>query len=78
MILRALVLLLLCMNVGVAVWWASHRDIVPARAPATDKNVPTLVLLGEVERRPLSDAAELAEAPAELSANAVCLSIGQP
>ena len=76
MILRALVLLLLCMNIGVAVWWASHRDVVPARVPGTDQNVPSLVLLNEVERRPLSDAAELAEAPAELSPNAVCLSIG--
>ena len=76
MILRALVLLLLCMNVGVAVWWASHRDVPATLAPATDPNVPSLVLLREAERRPVSDSAELAEAPAELSADAVCLSIG--
>jgi hypothetical protein len=76
LILRALVLLLLCMNIGVAAWWASQRERTTAPAPATDPNVPPLVLLAEVERRPLSDAAELAEAPAELSPDAVCLSIG--
>ena len=76
MLLRALILLLLCMNVGVAVWWASHREPVAAVVPATDKNVPSLVLLGEAERKPVADAAELSEAPAELSPDAVCLSIG--
>lgn len=76
MLLRALILLLLCMNVGVAVWWASHREPVPATMPATDKDVPSLVLLSEAERKPVVDSAELAEAPAELSPDAVCLSIG--
>ena len=76
MLLRALIVLLLCMNVGVAVWWASHREPAPVAVPATDKDVPSLVLLSEAERKPVVDAAELAEAPAELSPDAVCLSIG--
>ena len=76
LLLRALIVLLLCMNVGVAAWWASHREPVPAAVPATDKDVPSLVLLSETERKPVADAAELAEAPTELSPNTVCLSIG--
>ncbi len=76
MLLRALILLLLCMNVGVAAWWANHREPVAALVPASDSNVPSLVLLSETERRPVADAAELSEAPTELSADAVCLSIG--
>ncbi len=76
MLLRALILLLLCMNAGVAAWWVSHREPVAIVVPATDKNVPPLVLLSEAELKPVADAAELAEAPAELSPNAVCLSIG--
>ena len=76
LLLRALIVLLLCMNVGVAAWWASHRESVPAAVPATDKDVPSLVLLSETERKPVADAAELAEAPMPLSPDAVCLSLG--
>ena len=76
MLLRALIVLLLCMNVGVAAWWASHRESEPAAVPTTDKDVPSLVLLSETERKPVADAAELAEAPMPLSPDAVCLSIG--
>jgi len=77
MLLRALLLLLLCMNLGVAAWWASHREpVLPAVAP-TEPGVPTLRLLSEVERRPAGEAsAELAEAPAPLSPDARCLSLG--
>ena len=76
LLLRALIVLLLCMNVGVAAWWASHRESEPAAVPTTDKDVPSLVLLSETERKPVADAAELAEAPMPLSPDAVCLSIG--
>lgn len=76
MLQRALLLLLLCMNLGVAAWWAGHRDPAPAALPALDPNVPRLRLLSEVEKRPVADAAELSEAPALLDANAVCLSLG--
>jgi hypothetical protein len=75
--LRALLLLLLCMNLGVAAWWLGHREPEAAAAPATDPGVPPLRLLSEMERRTAGEAAaELAEAPAPLSANARCLAIG--
>jgi len=75
--LRALLLLLLCMNLGVAAWWATHRDPPRPAPPAIERGVPSLRLLSEVERRPVGDpAAELAEAPTPLSADAQCLSLG--
>ena len=73
---RALLLLLLCMNLGVAAWGAGHRDAPPPALPALDPNVPRLRLLSEVEQRPVPDAAELTEAPTPLDASAVCLSLG--
>lgn len=75
--LRALLLLLACMNLGVAVWWWTHRDAPAPVPPATTPGVPSLRLLAEVERLPARQAArELAEPPAPLSANAQCLSLG--
>lgn len=76
MLQRTLLVLLLCMNLGVAAWWAGHRDPAPPTLPALDANVPRLRLLSEVEKRPAPDAAELSEAPALLDANAICLSLG--
>jgi hypothetical protein len=75
--LRALILLLACMNLGVAIWWVAHDEPVAASAPSTDRDVPSLILLGEVEqRRPAADAEELATAPELLRPDAVCLSVG--
>jgi hypothetical protein len=75
--LRAILLLLACMNLGVAAWWLSHRDPPAPVPPASAEGVPTLRLLSEVERRPAGEAAaELAEAPAPLSPDARCLSLG--
>jgi hypothetical protein len=75
--LRALLLLLLCMNLGVAAWWAAHREPAPPAVAATEPGVPALRLLSEVESRPAGEAAaELAEAPAPLSPDARCLSLG--
>lgn len=74
--LRALILLLACMNLGVAIWWLSQSEPVAPTPPPTDRDVPTLVLLGEVEDRPGPDAAELAVAPELLRPDALCLSIG--
>ncbi len=76
MLQRALLILLLCMNLGVAAWWAGHRDAAPPVLPALDANVPRLRLLSEVEKRPLPDAAELSEAPALMDSKASCLSLG--
>lgn len=77
MLLRALLLLLLCMNLGVAAWWLGHREPVAPPPPATEPGIPPLRLLAELERRPAREAAaELAEAPALLSPTARCLALG--
>lgn len=76
MLLRALILLLLCMNIGVSIWWVAHREPPKPILPATERGVSSLALLGEAERPPMADAAELSAAPEALSANSVCLSIG--
>ena len=77
MVLRALLLLLLCMNLGVAAWWLGHREPVEAAMPATDRGIPPLRLLAEMERSaPGESAAELAEAPVPLAADARCLALG--
>lgn len=74
--LRALILLLLCMNLGVAAWWALHATPSAKSLSATDTGVASLVLLSESEHSPLPDAAELNAAPEPLSAMPLCLSIG--
>lgn len=78
MLLRALIVLLLCMNAGVALWWASHREPVTPVEPATERGVSSLRLLSETERLPtrVSDAAELSTTPEALSTASVCLSLG--
>lgn len=78
MVLRALIVLLLCMNVGVALWWAGHRELAPPAQPATERGVSSLRLLSEIERPPtrVNDAAELSTAPEAVSAASVCLSLG--
>ena len=60
--LRALLLLLACMNLGVAAWWLGHDPPAAPKVPSTEPGIPTLRLLAEVERRPPGEAAaELAE-----------------
>ena len=76
MLLRALILLLLCMNLGVAAWWIASDDQPAPPLPPGDPGVATLKLLSEVEQLPVPEAAELSEAPATLGADAVCLSLG--
>lgn len=77
MLLRTLLLLLVCMNLGVAAWWLGHRDVAPTPPAATEPGIPPLRLLSEVERPPAGEAAaELAEPPAPLSDDARCLSLG--
>jgi hypothetical protein len=76
MLLRALILLLLCMNLGVAVWWAAHREPAVPKLAATDPGVASLTLLSESERQPVADSAELSSDPEPLNPNAACLSLG--
>jgi hypothetical protein len=74
--LRAVLLLLACMNAGVGLWWVLHREPVHPPLPALEPGVSGLALLRETERSPLPAAAELDAAPEPLADMPVCLSIG--
>jgi hypothetical protein len=76
MTLRAVLLLLACMNIGVGLWWALHRDPAYQPLPALERGVAGLTLLRETEDSPLPAAAELESAPEPLADMPVCLSIG--
>jgi hypothetical protein len=76
MLARALIVLLACMNLGVALWWGLHRDAPPPPLPPLDPGVGSLVLLSERPATPVSDAAELTTDPEPLAAGSVCLSVG--
>jgi hypothetical protein len=77
MLLRALIVLLLCMNLGVAIWWAAHREPTLPVLPTTEAGIPSLTLLSETERPPLVvDAAELSAAPEAPGPASICLSLG--
>jgi hypothetical protein len=76
-VLRAVILLLVCMNLGVASWWLWHRDAPMPRLPATERGIASLKLLSEVESPPTAQAAdEMSAAPDALNAAAYCLSLG--
>ena len=68
MILRSIVVLLVCLNLGVGAWWVLRADPVPAPPPALDEGTGSLVLLGEAELPPPSDAAEVGAVPVPLPA----------
>ncbi len=76
MLLRVLVVLLACMNLGVGLWWALHVDPAPAPLARTDPGVGSLVLLSESPRPPVDASAELSTDPEPLAAGSACLSIG--
>jgi hypothetical protein len=77
MLLRSLILLLACMNIGVAAWWAAHREPPLRPLPANEPDIPSLTLLAESDRARLAASAPVAEpAPAPLSEGAVCQSLG--
>ncbi len=77
MMLRALIVLLLCMNLGVAVWWAAHREPVVPAVPTTEPGIPSLTLLSETERPPaVVAAAELSVAPEVPGPASTCMSLG--
>ena len=75
--LRALIVLLVCMNLGVGAWWAFHREPPPPDLPATERGIASLELLSEAERRgQLEGVAELNVAPEPLSDFPLCQSLG--
>ncbi|HLU12858.1 MAG TPA: SPOR domain-containing protein [Arenimonas sp.] len=76
MILRGLVVLLACMNLGVALWWWLHTPPSPPAVPPLPAGVASLVLLGEVEAPLSPEQAEAAAVPLPLPDAPACLSIG--
>ena len=76
MLVRALIVLLACMNLGVALWWALHRDPPPPPLPPLDPGVGSLVLARERPATPVVDAAELSADPEPLPAGSTCMSLG--
>lgn len=76
MILRALVVLLACMNLGVAAWWLLRPAPAPVAPPAVEAGVASLVLLREAEPPPPPDAVEMGAVPVPVPARPVCLSVG--
>lgn len=76
MILRGLVVLLVCMNLGVGLWWALHRPAAVAPPPPTESGVGGLVLLGEAEASASGLPVEVDAAPVPMPAAPACLSLG--
>src|SRR5690348_4901887 len=77
MLPRALVLLLVVMNLGALAWWVLHADARPAPVATTRQGIAPLVLLSEAERaRQRGSPDELDAAPDPNSATPRCLSIG--
>ncbi|HEY2345410.1 MAG TPA: SPOR domain-containing protein [Xanthomonadaceae bacterium] len=77
MFARALVLLLVVMNLGAFAWWSLHAATLPATIATTDTGTPSLVLLSESEmahRKGSSE--ELASAPVPAAATPRCQAIG--
>jgi len=75
MLLRALILLLVCMNLGVAGWWLLHREAQARPLPVNEPGIATLTLYSEAGRGAAQRASSAASAPA-VSADAVCQSLG--
>lgn len=62
MILRALIVLLVVINLGVAVWWGTRAPPVPSSPVGTPAGVPRLQLLRESPRSAMPRAAAIAPA----------------
>lgn len=54
MLVRALIVLLIVLNLGVAVWWAARSDPAPVAPQVRDDRTPRLQLLSEVPRNALA------------------------
>ena len=76
MLLRALVLLLACMNLGVAAWWGAHREAAVRPLSAGEPDIASLTLLSETDPASLRPANAQESAATELGPDAVCQSLG--
>jgi len=80
MLARALIVLLVVLNLGVAAWWVARSDATPAAAAAPVVGVERLQLLREVPRQaaPKSPLPLLAMQPPPSPATAVAVEPGAP
>ena len=79
MLIRLLVVLLLAMNIGVALWWALRPPPADLPVATTDPAVPPLRLLAELEATPAEAGAAEAAGPPQADAERParqCLEIG--
>ena len=76
MLLRALIVLLACMNIGVASWWLVHRDAQARPLPANEPGIASLTLYSESDHAAESLAPATSVTAPALSAGAVCQSLG--
>ncbi|MBW8366893.1 MAG: SPOR domain-containing protein [Arenimonas sp.] len=76
MILRGLVVLLVCLNLGVGAWWLVQPEPSPDPPPPVDAGVGSLVLLGEAETPPTADEMEVGAVPVPMPETPGCLTIG--
>ena len=76
MILRGLVVLLVCLNLGVAAWWLAQPAPAVALPPPIDAGVGHLVLLGEAEAPPTADEMERGAVPVPMPDTPVCVTLG--
>ena len=75
MMMRALIVLLVILNVGVAAWWLGRNEPVAAPAPATPIGVATLELV-TLPAATAPAATPAVPVTAELPASAVCFRAG--
>ncbi|HET6782691.1 MAG TPA: SPOR domain-containing protein [Pseudoxanthomonas sp.] len=86
MLIRALIVLLIVLNVGVAAWWISRPELSLPALPAQPEGVPRLQLLSESGKTaapapaqapaPVVPPPAAAVAAAELATPAQCFSVG--
>ncbi len=76
MILRSLLLILVCLNVGTTVWWIFHTPATSIQVPPLPAGVAGLTMLAQIEPSSSNDSAELNAAPEPLANMSLCLSVG--
>ena len=76
MLLRALLLLLACMNLGVASWWLLHHEAQAQPLPANEPGIASLTLYSESDRAKEPPAPVATTATPTLPPDSVCQSLG--